>query len=157
MDFPSTSYSCTFEPKAVITECNMKMYGGTSSTFAMVCVEKEVEGRGCRTSWGRWWTARFNSVLFKFQQWATGFYMTVFILMHSYGLSLLQFYFICCWMCLWLKNNCRKLYHCGRMPSVSINIFDLSDSYSTSNSINTALQYVKSMALFQSTVLIPCC
>jgi len=27
MDFLSTSYACTFEPKAVITECNMKMYG----------------------------------------------------------------------------------------------------------------------------------
>jgi len=34
----------------------MKMYGRTSSTFAMTCVEKEVEGRGCKTSWGRWWT-----------------------------------------------------------------------------------------------------
>jgi len=34
---------------------------------------------------------------------------------------------------------------------------DLSDTHSTSNSINTALQYVKSMTLFQSSILIPCC
>jgi len=67
--------------------------------------------------------------------------LTLFAVGCVYNLKITAESSIIVWECLqWVWKSC-----------------NLSDTHSTSNSINTAMQYVQSMALFQYTVLIPWC